>query len=350
MAMKIRVYAFHRLSAEHLAAWSEFQLASAEYDSPFFRPEYHALAAEVGRPVMVGVMEEGDRPVGFLPFELAPRGTGRPVGLRLSDFQGAIVTPGIAWSGHRVVNGCGLRTLHFDALLTTQAPLITGPVSVKRSPFADLSGGYEAYRAGLRGRREPELERTLRKLQKLHHEVGPARLCVEDADPAVIDCCLRWKVAQYERTDVRNAFREAWSAELVARIARTRTPYFAGTLSALYVADELVAVHLGMRTSTVLHYWFPAYDPTHRAVRYRPGLILLVGMMEYFAGAGIRRLDFGKGEQRYKREFGTGEQWVAEGACGNSRLRSWLRTTAEEAGLTAAVRWYRDVRDRVTTA
>jgi CelD/BcsL family acetyltransferase involved in cellulose biosynthesis len=345
MAMKIRVFSFHRLPAEHLAAWSELQLASAECDSPFFRPEYHALAAEVGRPVMVGVMEEGDRPVGFLPFELGASCTGLPVSLKLSDFQGAIVAPGVAWSGHRLLKGCGLRTFHFDALLATQAPLLTGPVNVEPSHLADLSAGYEAYRAGLRARGETELERTLRKQAKLDHEVGPVRLCIEHADPAVIDRCLRWKIAQYERTGARNAFRDAWAVELVTRIARTQTPHFAGTVSVLYVADEPVAVHLGMRTATVLHYWFPAHDVTHRALRYSPGLILLAAMIEHFARTGIRRLDFGKGDYRHKREFGTGERWVAEGACGNSRLRTWLRTTAEGAGLAAPVRWYRQLRD-----
>jgi CelD/BcsL family acetyltransferase involved in cellulose biosynthesis len=83
-------------------------------------------------------------------------------------------------------------------------------------------------------------------------------------------------------------------------------------MSALYAADELVAVHLGMQTPQVLHCWFPTYR--RDMGKYSPGLILLVRLAECAAAAGIQRIDLGKGPERYKYRFASGSSMVAQGA------------------------------------
>jgi len=354
--MKIRVFPFRRLSPEHVSAWSEIQMASAECDSPYFRPEFHQLAADVGRPVMVGVMEQGDRPVGFFPFERGSFGAALPVGLRLSDFHGAIVAHGVEWSGRELLRGCGLRRFVFDHLPTTQSPLITGPALVEPSPLIDLTPGFAAYRQQIKQRGEKELERTIKKREKMERELGPATFRFHEPVDAAINACVQWKTAQYERTGVLNVFRSPWVVDLLRRIARSDWPHFSGSVSTLYVGEELVAVHVGMRTASVLHHWFPTHNVEHSCVKHSPGLQLLVAMIEASAESGIHRIDFGKGEYRYKRDFGTGASEVAEGICGGGAMelalarsmkgaRSWLRNTAERAGIVTPVRWYRQMRD-----
>ena len=354
--MKIRLFTFQQLAAEHLQAWSEVQLAGAECDSPYFRPEFHALAAEVGRPVMVGVMQQGDRPVGFFPFEKGTFGTAQSVGLKLSDFHGAIVSPGVEWSGEQLLRGCGLRKFCFDHLLASQAERIGGAVSCAPSPIVDLVGGFAAYRESLRQRGEKELERTLKKREKMGRELAPARFCLHEPSDAAFEACLRWKTAQYERTGALNVFRHGWVVELLRRIAQSESRHFHGAVSTLHVGDELVAVHVGMRTLRVVHHWFPAHDADHACVKFSPGLQLLAGMIEDLAAIGIERIDFGAGDYRYKRDFGTGAVQVAEGIAGGGSMesslskglqeaRTALRKTAEAAGFTTPVGWYRQMRN-----
>jgi hypothetical protein len=124
--MKYRVYPWKRLSREHLAAWCELQRAETAFDSPYFRPEYHQLASEVGRPVMVGVLEDGDAPVGFFPYEQGAFGTALHVGLRLSDFHGVIAPAHIDWSARMLLAACGLKRFLFDHLPVAQTQFLSG--------------------------------------------------------------------------------------------------------------------------------------------------------------------------------------------------------------------------------
>src|SRR5678816_1993574 len=92
--------------------------------------------------------------------------------------------------------------------------------------------------------------------------------------------------------------RDRWGRELVERIHSAHEAGFAGMLSLLYADDRLVAGHLGMRSRTVWHYWFPAYDAA--LAKYSPGLILLLKMAENAQSLGLRAIDLGKGLSQYK--------------------------------------------------
>lgn len=354
--MKILVYPFQKLAREHLQAWSDLQLASTDCDSAYFRPEFNRLAAEVGRPVKVGVMEVGGQPVGFFPFEPGSLGTAHPVGRRISDFHGALVAPGIEWSGEQLLRGCGLRRFCFDHLPVSQTPLLTDPYTIEPSPIIDLSGGMPGYLEALRARGEKMFAKTLKNRDKTEREFGPVRFCMHEPTAAALDACFTWKSEQYERTGAFNAFKSPWVVQLLRRISATDEPHFKGAVSTLYVGDQLVAVHVGMRTATVLHYWFTAHDQEHPCGRFTPGLQLLTSVIQGAGDAGIRKIDLGKGDFRYKREFGTGASQVAEGVCGGASVaatvhrslsdtRRWLRKSAETAGLATPVRWYRQMRD-----
>jgi CelD/BcsL family acetyltransferase involved in cellulose biosynthesis len=354
--MKVRLFPFRRLAREHLAAWSEIQLSHDAYDSPYFRPEYHQLAAEVGRPVMVGVMEQGDCPVGFFPFEKSGFGIGLPVGLRLSDFHGAIVAPTVDWDARPLLAACGLRRYVFDHLANGQEAFCTGPVTLEPSPVIEVGGGFAAYRAVLQSRGEKEFDRVVKKREKAERQGGIFEFRFHDPRPVVIDTCFAWKKSQYQRTGALNVLQSPWVDEFLRRIARSDSPYFAGRVATLHHNNELVAVHVGMRSSTVLHHWFPAHNPEHSSCRFSPGLQLLVGMIEGAAAAGLRRIDLGKGDYSYKRQFCTGASHVAEGVCGGTALersvarsmkdaKHWLRKKAEASGVTSPIHWYRNMRD-----
>jgi hypothetical protein len=105
-------------------------------------------------------------------------------------------------------------------------------------------------------------------------------------------------------------------------------------LSLLYAGDRLVAGHFGMRSRTVWHYWFPAYDA--EMAKYSPGLILLLKMAEYAPSIGLRTIDLGKGMCLYKERLMSAAVPLASGSI---ELPSWLslNRTARRAMRTAVL-------------
>ena len=91
----------------------------------------------------------------------------------------------------------------------------------------------------------------------------------------------------------------------------TRTPSLTGTLSVMYAGEAPAAAHFGLRSDSMLAYWFTAYDV--RLGRYSPGLIHHMQLAEESADAGVKLVDLGKGAKRYKETLKTGDLFVAEG-------------------------------------
>ena len=87
----------------------------------------------------------------------------------------------------------------------------------------------------------------------------------------------------------------------------------AGLLSALYAGDTLIAVHFGIRSRTVWHWWFPTYNPELPS-RYAPGMLMLQHMAQSAQYLGTRTIDLGKGIADYKDKFRNGTLTVATGS------------------------------------
>jgi hypothetical protein len=83
-------------------------------------------------------------------------------------------------------------------------------------------------------------------------------------------------------------------------------------LSVLSVDGRVIAAHMGMRSRSDWHYWFPSYD--HEFARFSPGLLLLLKMAEAAPAMGISRIDLGKGESQYKNRLGSAETMISEGS------------------------------------
>lgn len=309
------------LTPQHLSAWLEILSDGDSLDSPFLHPQFTLAVAAVRDDVEVGVIEEDGVAVGFFPFHRDGR-TGRPVGLKLSDSQGVIARRDTPWDARQLVRKCGLRRWHFDHLDAAQEPFEPHHLADARSPYIDLRDGWDAYVAERRKGGSRALPSVLRKARKMGREVGPLRFEFHVTDDAVFQALIEWKSAQQKRTGALEVLRYPWVLALLERLRTTRSEGFAGVLSALYAGDELVAVHFGMRTPDLLHMWFPAYNPSHE--KYSPGLILLVELGQACALEGIGRIELGKGPERYKQSFKSGDIPLAEGAVNLGRCRRVL--------------------------
>jgi len=342
-----------QLTPAHIEAWARLQRADPAVDSPYFRPEFTQAVAAVRNDVRVAVLEEDGEAAGFFPFQRGRWGIGRPVGGPLSDFQGIIVRPGLAWSADELVRGCGLRAWDFNHLVAEQKSFHPFHRVQAESPFMDLSAGFEAYQEERQKAGSMLLRQTLRKARKAEREVGPLRFEVHTADAHAFAALIAWKEEQYRRTRAANVFAFGWTRKLLEGILAHANEEFAGLLSALYFGDRLAAVHLWMRSRAVLHSWFPAYEADLRS--YSPGLVLLLEMARRAPALGVRRMDLGKGVKDYKSSFMSGAIPLAEGSVALHPLlrlvrhgwqwtRTWVRSSRLRAPARLAARWTRPLR------
>jgi len=289
------------ISADLIATWRRLQENAPELANPFFCPEYFVAAARARKDVFLAIIEEGREVSGLFPFQRSPMGYGGPVGGRLSDYHGLIALPGKIWDPRTLISQCGLRAWNFDHLPASQDTFQDCVRSRVRSPAIDLSGGYAAYVANRKIQGSGQIGQCSRKLRKLEREAGPVRFEMHCASKDVLQSLMLWKGSQYVRTGGADLFRFEWVRRLISEIHAAQSDSFGGILSALYAGDTLAAVHFGMRSSTVLHYWFPAYLPQFG--KYSVGMILLLKIAENAPSMNLRRIDLGKGEQRYKMQL-----------------------------------------------
>jgi CelD/BcsL family acetyltransferase involved in cellulose biosynthesis len=315
--MKATAIRAHELTPLQIETWASIQQDRTDLDSPFLSPDFTQAAAQA-RAVEVMLIEDGGEVRGFLPFQRDRWGAASPVAAGLSEWQAVIL--GEEHEGEcdirKLLRSSGLKNWHFDHLIESQASVQNCEAIFGAAPCIDLSGGFDLYAQSRRDAGSACITETLRKRRKLEREIGPIRFELHTDDRSAFETLLKWKAAQNERTGLLNIFRYGWVVDTLESIWRTQSERFAGVLSALHVGDDLVAVHLGPRSSTISHLWFTAYDP--KFAKYSPGLILLIEMARGLADNGVTRIDLGPGPQRYKLQFKTGDIGVARGVVDQS--------------------------------
>lgn len=326
--MKIELIPGRQLSASHYQHWQAILASRDDLDSGFFHPQLTRLTAEIRDDVEVAVMSDGEEPLGYFAFQRGAWGTAQGITGRLNEFQGIVSSRDAVFDPRALIRGCGLRVWHFDHLLVTQEPLSPWIWGTYGSPAMDLSAGYEHYRKAKRkqGKTVAQVER---KARKLHREVGELRFEFHDTSATAMEALRGWKDAQHQRTGVLRIMQHDWVLKLLDAVWRTEVEGFAGVMSTLYAGDVLVAVHLGMTTPRALQIWFPAYDPSYE--RYSPGLVLMLELAKQAAERGITRIDFGRGEERYKHNLKTTDLMIAQGAVDRRLIvgplhRQWFYT------------------------
>lgn len=317
--------------------------------SPFFASVFTQIVASTGRDAEVACIEDAGRIVALFPYQRHRFNVSGAVGGFLSDYEGLICGQDFVVSPRQLLRACGLAAWDFEHLCGAQAGFTAFHREQQKSPIIDLSEGFENYVQQRRQAGTEQIKKSGNLLRRLEKEVGRVRFEAHSPEKALLRQCMEWKSAQYRRNRWRDVFSIGWVRDVVDRIHSFQEPEFAGRLSILYAGDKVMAVHFGMRSETVWHYWFPAFDPAF--AKYSPGVILLLKMAESAAASGIRTIDLGCGEHSYKERLMNGYVLTAKGCVENpclttmarrlwlplaqmpSRLRCWIGRSALGPGV-----------------
>jgi CelD/BcsL family acetyltransferase involved in cellulose biosynthesis len=330
--VRIDVVAPRDLTDRHLAEWRSFQNLSPALESPYLCPEFTRLvdAVRPGVAVAVATAEEDGRTAGFFPFQR--RGSvGKPVGGPISDCQAVLAASWWDFEPKALVRASGMSVQDFTYVRAEQRAFAPFHRTVDVSYAIDLSRGFDDYVRERKecGRQAPGDARfglphhALERARRLERQHGPVRFSMHDADPATLRLLLAWKSEQYRRTGSPDVFAKGWTLDLVKRIHAAQGATFAGVLSTLSVGGTVIAAHMGMRSASVLHWWFPTYNRTFS--KFSPGLILLLEVCRHAADAGIRTVELGAGDEPYKLQVANGGIEVASAFVGSASLPFWYR-------------------------
>ncbi len=312
-----------RLSSKQAARWRELQQSNPELASPCFTPEFTEAVAAVRNDVEVALIEQDGEIAAFFPFQRRLASRAVPVGGIVSDYQGLICRKGFSCDPRALLEACRLVTWDFDRLLASQKLFVPYHKLCEPSARIDLSGGYPAYVAERRAAGTHQIKRCEYMARRMERALGPLRFIWHSSDPRGLSQVLAWKSQHYRRSGWKDLFACGWARALVERIQAVQNPGFAGMLSVLYAGPRLVAGHMGMRSSTVWHYWFPAYDRLF--AKYSPGLVLLLKMAQTAEELGLQSIDLGTGITLYKRRLMNAVVSVAEGSVERPRGLGLLR-------------------------
>lgn len=325
--MRIDVVAPLELASEDVQAWRTLQGVRPEFENPFLSPDWARAAASVSGPdrrngrVLV-VRDEAGAGVGFLPVR-AGLFAALPIGAPMADYQALVAAPGVTVDPVELVRALRIPRLDFNHLLDGQPafePFVQGRAC---SQIIDISAGYEAYAAERRAGGHEILKDTAKKQRKLEREQDGIRFTAQSASQADFDTLLDWKRAQYRTTRQTDIFDAGWPLELLSGLFARPEPEFGGVLFTLHAGDKLIAAHFALRSRTVLHAWFIAHDAEF--ARYSPGVILIDHILRWASGAGVREVDLGPGDYRFKLQFANAVRNVTHGFVGVPSPASLVR-------------------------
>jgi CelD/BcsL family acetyltransferase involved in cellulose biosynthesis len=349
LASGLRVVRFDALTGRELDAWHTLRAANPALDSPYFHPGFAAAVHASGSPVDVVVSTANGTVTGLL----AGHRDGallRPVGWPGADFQGPVRAPGTAFPARAMLTG-GVRGFAFDHLLDSFAEFEPGVETRRSSPLVDTSGGLDGYLGRASRSGKDNLGQARRRAAKAARELGEVRFVADNPDQALLNRVIELKRAQYAATGARDYFAAPERAGLLGALLRTRDTEFGGVLSTVHAGPHLIAAHFGMRAGSVLHWWFPVYDPEFGHLA--PGWILLRELIAAAPALGLTRIDLGRGDDEYKRRAKTDEVTVCQGMLARGSVHRLLHkarnSTIEVAKSSALAPTLRRVVRKVRT-
>ncbi|CAK9019698.1 4-beta-D-xylan xylohydrolase) (Xylan 1, partial [Durusdinium trenchii] len=327
----------HRLTAElkrpseltqaEREAWTCFTDQNAALASPYFRREFAECCEEVRSDTRVIVARRNGAVQGFLPLQLGKIGYARPLAGPLGDVHGLIVPPDAADDPRDYLHAVGVPLFEFHSATGVRQGWRTHGECRDGAWICDVSDGFEAYLENRRKLSRSAIRNYQSRYRRLEAEAGGFEFRLDDKTPENLDRMIAMKRSQYRETRVFDVFSVGWTRALMAALMRRKSDRFEGLCSTLSVNGEVIAIHVGMASEAMTHYWFPAYDPAFS--RVSPGILLLMELIRAAAEAGRSGVDLGPGNYRYKGEMGCYQMPLWSGCVMTTSAPAMLREAAD---------------------
>lgn len=299
------------LTLAERAAWREFVAADPALGSPYFALEFAQCCEEARSDTRVLVEYRLGMPVAFLAMHVGRIGYARPLAGPLGDVQGAICEPGHVLDVPGALQDLHVPVFNFESVLSSQASFKSSLTSRTGSWTLDLSDGFEAWRSARKSvvpKAIKNLDMRRRRMEKFD---GGYSFVMADKRPEAFETMIEWKRSQYQRTKVFDVFSVQWTRRLLEAVLRREGDYFTGLMSTLNIGGEIAAVHVGMASDRVCHYWFPAYSADFG--RLSPGLLMIEEMARVSASMGHHSLELGPGNYSFKAELASYQTGLSAG-------------------------------------
>jgi CelD/BcsL family acetyltransferase involved in cellulose biosynthesis len=205
-------------------------------------------------------------------------------------------------------------------------------------PYLDLSGEWERYLASLSRNRRHALRYMERNLRRRH------MVAITDYDGERVEEGWQRLVTLHERRwaadangRVEGAFRDRCVERLHRRFIAELAQREELWLTTLDLDGEPAAAWYGFTCGDTAYFYQSGRDP--RWERESVGQVLLAAMIRRAMERGLKRFDFLRGEDPYKRQWTTAGQTTEEITIFRRGLRGrWLRGVEALAGLRARLR------------
>ncbi len=332
--MEFTVVAPEVMTAADVSAWLALQEVHAR-TTPFLSPFWVQACAAVAGPdqtcARVVILRRDGEAVGFFPVRVRGAEAG-PVGAPMCDYQGVVGAPDLDIDPRRLLGALRVGRLDFSSLLADQSAFSRGVHGVAQSQVIDLSEGYDAYAAARRAAGTDILQDTAKKRRKLEREQGAAVFSVS-RDLGDFETMIAWKRAQYRASGQTDIFQTGWTEALLRSLFARNEAAFGGAFFTLHVDGKLAAAHFALRQGAVIHAWFIAHDEAF--ARYSPGVILINEILKWAPSQGVRELDLGPGDYRFKHSLANVKREVAHGYIGRPSATALVRAAAYQVRATA---------------
>jgi CelD/BcsL family acetyltransferase involved in cellulose biosynthesis len=323
------------LTAGEESQWQALRSGANVWRNPFFSPAFCLAVARLREDGRVALVTRGDELVGVWPFHLRPLGLARPIGAPLSDWHGPIFAHDLTCDPGVFLTAAGAAGTRFAGLADPFDHFVATRGAAIISHAALLHDGADALIARLNAARPAHGKNMRRRFRKAEREAGAIGLVVGGRDPALFAQMLAWKRAQYAATGKHDVLASPWVQSLLRDLVSAAGHSLRAEVFGVTLAGRLAAVELFLREGDVLHAWFPAYDPAFAG--FSPGHLLTELVVRHAAASGVTRIEFGPGEDEFKRAWSDGgfamyeAVWHAPGLLGRLRAAGqgvWAKAEA----------------------
>ncbi|MEO1324601.1 MAG: GNAT family N-acetyltransferase [Pseudomonadota bacterium] len=267
---------------------------------------------------MIRFVDDG-YPVAYWPFRKGPLGTARPVAGSMDDLHGILAHPTV----HLDLNGPKVRR-HMGGYAFSAVPYqqrrhgLIGQTG-DGNQVMDLRDGFEAWCSD-RSAVSANFRRSWRKAEALlSAETTEIQHNVTHSDG--FERLMALKQEAYARAGHFDLFKLAWPRDLLDRLLKSENDNARGIFSTLKIDGDVAAMSICMRSTSVLHYWFPAYEA--KFAKQKPGLALLFSLAQWAGANGLSELHLGLGDDQYKRQMASWMMPVRAGALALSPIQTY---------------------------